>query len=486
MRPVLPLLAGTLALTAALASPGRAADPATRCQKATVTGLAACVQKVSKAQVACFEKTGYACLAGDQKLLMAFAELDKAIRGGQCPDAAAVEAAGYAPLESDELAQRFQEACVREVGDISQRVFGGPQGPHLAGAGDADRKCLLRAGKEAGKLLGKALVAVGHCVGRSCDGGDLDRTDEKLAKLESKAAHVLEKKCGDLVGLVGQGAAALARETSERTLDATASPCDPIDAGYCMFPFPNDYFGAGDLTSPTGRRLALSSRAMPVNKHLANGQFDPAKWNVLDGFSVGSALIVHDAALDLAMSGAPPITDLAASLEADAPVLLLDAETGEQQLLWTERDSVGATPAEQADHRARRREPRERPPLHRGAAQPEGREAAPRSRRTRCSPPTGTARRPASSPSRRGARTWSSSSPSSRASAWPATSSTSPGTSPPRAPRAARRKLLAMRDDAFDDSSATARRASPSTGRRSRTTPTSSAASTAPSRCRST
>ena len=348
MRPLLPLLAGTLALTAALASPSRAADPATRCQKATVTGLAACVQKVSKAQVACFEKTGYACPAGDQKLLIAFAELDKAIRGGQCPDAAAVEAAGYAPLESDELAERFQEACVREIGDISQRVFGGPQGPHLAGAGDADRKCLLRAGKEAGKLLGKALVAVGHCVGRSCDGGDLDRTDEKLAQLETKAAHVLEKKCGDLVGLVGLDAAALARETSARTLAVAAAPCDPIDAGYCMFPFPNDYFSAGDLSSPTGRRLALSSQAMPVNKHLKNGQFDPAKWNVLDGFSVGSALIVHDAALDLAMSGAPPITDLAASLEADAPFLLLDAASGEQQLLWTERDSVGATPAEQA------------------------------------------------------------------------------------------------------------------------------------------
>ena len=347
MRPPLPLLAGTLALATALAAPSRAADPATRCQKATTKALAACVQKVSKAQVACFEKTGAACLAGDPQLLGAFAGLDKAIRGGQCPDAAAVEAAGYPPLLPAELAERFQETCVREIGDVSQRVFGGPEGPLLAGAGDADRKCLLRAGKEAGKLLGKALVTVGRCAGRSCDDADLDRADQKLEQLEAKTARVLEKKCGDLASLVGEDPAGLARETSARTLGAAASPCDPIDAGYCLFPFPNDYFSAGDLSSPTGRRLALASRAMPANEHLPNGSFDPTRWNVLDGFSVGSALIVHDAALDLGMSGAPPITDLAASLAQDAPVLLLDAETGEQQLLWTERDQVGATPDEQ-------------------------------------------------------------------------------------------------------------------------------------------
>jgi len=347
MRPLLPLLAGSLALATALAAPSRAADPATRCQKATVKALAACVQKVSKAEVACFEKTGAACLADNQKLLSAFANLDKAVRGGQCPDAAAVEAAGYAPLEADELAERFQEACVREIGDVSQRVFGGPEGPLLAGAGDADRKCLLRAGREAGKLLGKAVRTVGRCAGRSCDASDLDRASEKLETLEAKTAGSLDKKCGDLDGLVGKDAAGLAAETLERAEGAAAAPCDPIDAGYCLFPFPNDYFSSGDVTSPTGRRLALASRALPVNENIPDGQLDPTRWNVLDGFSVGPVLIVHDAALDLEMSGAPPLTDLAASLADDAPVLLLDATTGDQQLLWTERDLVGTSAAEQ-------------------------------------------------------------------------------------------------------------------------------------------
>ena len=48
------------------------------------------------------------------------------------------------------------------------------------------------------------------------------------------------------------------------------------------------------------------------------------------------------------MSGAPPITDLAQSIEPTSPVLLLDAETGARQLLWLERDQQGPTPAERA------------------------------------------------------------------------------------------------------------------------------------------
>jgi hypothetical protein len=345
MRPLLPLLAGCLALASGLASPS-GADPASNCQKATAKGLSACLQKVGKAQVACFEKTGAACAPTEKKLASAFASLEKEVRG-RCPDEAAVEAAGYAPLLPEELAERFEAACLREVGEISQRVFGGPAGPGLAAAGDADRKCLLRAGREAGKLLGKAVSAVGHCAGKSCDASDLDRTDEKLLQLEEKAARKIEKKCGDLAGLIGEDAEALARETSARTVGATAAPCDPIDAGYCLFPFPNDYFSAADLTSPTGRRIAFASQALPVNENLADGSFDPSKWNVLDGFSVGSALIVHDPELDLAMSGAAPITDLGASLEAEAPFLLLDAQTGARQLLWTERDAVGETADEQ-------------------------------------------------------------------------------------------------------------------------------------------
>jgi hypothetical protein len=343
MRPLLPLLAGLLTLSAAVAAPSGAADPEARCQRATPKALAACIQKVGKASVSCFDATGIACPAGAKKIADALEGVGKQIER-QCADEAAVAAAGYAPLTPAELGARFQEACTRAVADIAARAFGGAQGPLLAGAPREDERCLLAAGGEAARLLAKSLSAVGKCAGRSCD---LGRVETKLGRLEEQSAKQLDRKCADLSALVGLDEAAFAEEAAGRAADAAASPCDPIDAGYCLFPFPNDYFSAGDVTSPTGRRLALASRALPVNENLPDGRFEPAKWNVLDGFSVGPVLIVHDAALDLALSGAAPITDLAASLEADAPFLLLDAESGAQQLLFAERDQVGATPAEQ-------------------------------------------------------------------------------------------------------------------------------------------
>ena len=51
--------------------------------------------------------------------------------------------------------------------------------------------------------------------------------------------------------------------------------------------------------------------------------------------------------IDLAVTGAAPITDLAQSLDVGAPFMLIDAETGAKQLMWWERDVNGATIADQ-------------------------------------------------------------------------------------------------------------------------------------------
>lgn len=345
------LLAVTLALGAAAPPASQAAsDPAAACQKATAKALSSCVEKAGKATVACFKKTGAACPETDKKWSAALDGIGTQITKS-CADAAGVAAAGYAPLLPAELTARFEETCAREIDDVSARAFGGPAGPLLAGASAPDRKCLLAAGTEGGKLLADSLEAVGKCAGKACDAGDLDKIAEKLAKLGQKAAGALDKKCDDLAALVGLDPAAFAAEAGARMVSAAASPCDPIDDGYCLFPFPNDYFSVGDVTSPTGRRLALSSAALPANSPAPPTPpvpVDPTKWNAVDGFSVGPKLLVQDEDLDLAQSGATPITDIPASLDPGAPIVLIDAETGAQQLLWVERDLVGPTPAEQA------------------------------------------------------------------------------------------------------------------------------------------
>lgn len=342
-------LALLLALAALLAaSPSRAADPGVRCQKATAAVLSKCLGSVGDAEASCFKKTGAACLGTDKKLAKA---LDK-VEGGiaeKCADATAVADAGYAPLLPAELAARFQRACVREIGEIGERVLGGADAPRLDGASKDDAKCLLGAHKLAGELVGKAVQEAGRCAGKTCDAGDLDKADASREKLAQDAVKKLDKSCADLAGLVGLGAADLAAETLDRSAPAAAAPCDPLDPGHCLLPFPNDYFTVGDVGSPTGRRLELAIEVTPINSNETNPKrVDPTRWNELDGWSVGPALLFYDPAVDLAASAAPPITDLARSLDSDASALLLDAETGAQQLLWVERDESHEIEAEQA------------------------------------------------------------------------------------------------------------------------------------------
>lgn len=126
----------------------------------------------------------------------------------------------------------------------------------------------------------------------------------------------------------------------EGTLDVAvedADRCDPIAPTGCLYPFPNDHFTVADDSTSTGRRVALVRESMPANA--AGVHIDPATWNALDGFSPGAAILFQIEGLDLEASGAAPVTDIGTSLDDDAPVVLLDADTGERLPHWVEADS---------------------------------------------------------------------------------------------------------------------------------------------------
>jgi hypothetical protein len=132
----------------------------------------------------------------------------------------------------------------------------------------------------------------------------------------------------------------------EPNLDlANADRCDPLDPSHCLYPFPNDRFTVPDPNTPTGKRVHLDVASMPHNG--ANRVVVPDKWNVLDGFSVGPMILFQNAEMDLEQTGAPPITDIGRSLESDSPIVLIDAETSERQMFWTERESYYDVPAEE-------------------------------------------------------------------------------------------------------------------------------------------
>jgi hypothetical protein len=143
--------------------------------------------------------------------------------------------------------------------------------------------------------------------------------------------------------------------------------CDPLDPEACLLPFPNDYFTRGTLPvedTDTGRLVSLNPAAMPrTGTELTEGgegkPVDPTEWNRNDGFSPGSAVLTYVPALDLhktwgtesrRFSEEAPnqegyfdhrdhIADINLYLENDAPIVIINAETGERHPFWSELDS---------------------------------------------------------------------------------------------------------------------------------------------------
>jgi hypothetical protein len=121
---------------------------------------------------------------------------------------------------------------------------------------------------------------------------------------------------------------------------AAQAACDDLDPSVCLLPFPNDHFTTADPSTPTGRRVDFGVLDMPRN--VAGKPIDPTDWNRADGFSPGSLIVSRVPGLDtpaaLARTGAVPITDLARANDEDAPIVLLDADTGKRALIWSELD----------------------------------------------------------------------------------------------------------------------------------------------------
>ncbi len=159
----------------------------------------------------------------------------------------------------------------------------------------------------------------------------------------------MRRRNATLTALALAGALALATLTPATATTATAAApatCDPIDTTQCLMPFPDNFFTVADAASPTGLHLAFPMAAMPVNSK--GVQVNPADWNQSDGFSPGSTIMVRVPGIDLAKTGAAPITDIARSLDADAPIVLLDTATGQRVPYWAELDTWNSDAATRA------------------------------------------------------------------------------------------------------------------------------------------
>src|SRR5690348_11758764 len=110
----------------------------------------------------------------------------------------------------------------------------------------------------------------------------------------------------------------------------------------CMLPFPDDYYTKADATSPTGRRIDFRELAMPTN--VSHVPIEVAPYNVGDGFSPGSVIALKipgiQTAADVAATRAAPINHLVRYKSKTAPVVVIDAASGQRQPIWVEIDST--------------------------------------------------------------------------------------------------------------------------------------------------
>jgi hypothetical protein len=140
-----------------------------------------------------------------------------------------------------------------------------------------------------------------------------------------------------------------ATASAKRVAGVNVKPgCDLVDPAVCLFPWPNDAFTKRDKSTATGRRLHLLRSATPRNK--AGKPIDPTDMNRADGFSPGSMLLTKVPGLDseraLARSRVAGQTDIGRYLAPKAPIVVINAKTGDRHPVWAEIDVNPTNPRE--------------------------------------------------------------------------------------------------------------------------------------------
>ena len=153
--------------------------------------------------------------------------------------------------------------------------------------------------------------------------------------------------CGVLAVLALPGVAGAARGHLPPVDTSHADRCDFLDQASCLMPFPNDYYTVRADT-PTGRQLALKTASMPANRFGVH--IDAADYNYSDGFSSGQEIVTKVPGLDnthaLRRTHAVRLTNLGAYRRPDAPIVVIDANTGKRWPIFSEIDVNPPDPAD--------------------------------------------------------------------------------------------------------------------------------------------
>jgi hypothetical protein len=133
----------------------------------------------------------------------------------------------------------------------------------------------------------------------------------------------------------------------DEPVDTSRPDCDPIMPAECALPWPSNLYLRPDPSRATGYTLKFGPTSLPSNK--MDVHVDPRPYERLDGYGVGSSIIVVFPNLDRKAMATE--STIARSLQPDAPVLLLEvAADGKVRRVpyFVEPDALEGDPARQA------------------------------------------------------------------------------------------------------------------------------------------
>lgn len=138
---------------------------------------------------------------------------------------------------------------------------------------------------------------------------------------------------------------------------STVGPfCDPMDETECLMPFPSSFFTEEDMSTVTGRRVAISREALKTI-YKGKGPVHPSFLNDLDGFSTIGSMVFYLDGFEEGGGKLPGPDEIELSVTPVSITLLLDVNKGklihhfsELDLIDQARPSVILQPAAPLQH----------------------------------------------------------------------------------------------------------------------------------------
>ncbi|MDE3132286.1 MAG: hypothetical protein KGL16_14140 [Acidobacteriota bacterium] len=127
----------------------------------------------------------------------------------------------------------------------------------------------------------------------------------------------------------------------------TSTTCQPYTSAPCLLPFPDNRLTKPSKQSITGLALNLPQAAMPIS--VAGTALSAAPYDQNDGFSPGSAILLHIAQLDtqpaLNRTHAVGLLNMSAYRARNAPIVVIDERTHRRQMIYAQLDASASSAA---------------------------------------------------------------------------------------------------------------------------------------------